>query len=101
MSDHLFRVYWAFLLLTAIANTSITDSRGDLMTCQEYAEQNENEIDDYMQDAHWDGGLNTDCLFDSLIEWAKKDKINLTDIGIFDYDKYFWNIWMSMERGLS
>jgi hypothetical protein len=73
------------------------------MKCEEFADELYNDyfFDTEIDEQYWSGGVNTTALFKSLCAEADKRGVVLTDVGEWDYDTYFYDVYRSTEKGLS
>lgn len=72
------------------------------MSCAEFYEAIAvDEIDGVIQDLYWDGGFSADDLFLALRRLAAKVGVELTDADDWEFERFFWEVWKSAEKGLS
>jgi hypothetical protein len=72
------------------------------MNCADYFDANwQMQCDRIIQEQYWDGGVNTDALFDSMKRDAAKDGVTLTDTDTWDYEDFFYQTYRDTEKGLS
>lgn len=79
------------------------DKQTNLMTCSEFAEILDSgyELMHLMDEQYWDGGFNANACFDLLLRRANEHNVTLTDADSWDYDSYFYNVYVNTEKGLS
>jgi hypothetical protein len=75
--------------------------RNSKMTCQEFAEANDNTFTTLAEESYWEGGFNAEVFFRVLKEQAAKDGVTLSDVDEFSYESYFRNLYLNTEKGLS
>lgn len=71
------------------------------MTFAELCDYYDYHLDVYIQEAYWEGGLNTTRCFEWMLDLAKKDRIFVKDEARVNYDEILWNVWTCTEKGLS
>jgi hypothetical protein len=69
------------------------------MSCADFAESID--FTTQIDEQYWDGGVNTDQMFERLIREAKEDGVTLVDSDTWDYDTYFYDLYCDTEKGLS
>lgn len=74
-----------------------------VMTCEEYGEHffMTYKFDQICDEMYWEGGVNTDRLFEIMRADAEAEGIVLSDSSEWDYDTFFYNAYQCAEKGLS
>jgi hypothetical protein len=57
--------------------------------------------DTLVDEMHWDDDFSSDHCLEAMERHAKKDGVELSGLGLFDYDKYFTACYRDTEKGLS
>lgn len=73
------------------------------MSAEEYAEAfvDTKAFDEYVQDSYWQDNFSTDRCLEMMKEFAAGETVALTGIDEFEYDKFFYDTYECMEKGLS
>lgn len=74
------------------------------MTCLDYIEMVDSTdywLSGLCDEMHWEGGVDTERLFEYVVDRATQEGVTLTDVDSFDYDAVLYNIYESTEKGLS
>ena len=73
------------------------------MTCEQFFDKHydNDELYSWIDEMYWEDSFSSDKMFDAMQELAKKKNVKLTDAENWDYDKFFYNIWKTAEKGLS
>lgn len=69
--------------------------------CRDFIEANMEMIDNYAQEAYWTEDFNSTELAAILEEYARDNSIILEDIEDFDMETELYEIYGSLEKGLS
>jgi len=59
------------------------------------------QFEDYVQDSHWNQSFNTDRALCHMLDNAEERGVEIVNLDSFDADQFFWEVYNSMERGLS
>jgi hypothetical protein len=58
-------------------------------------------FEEYVDESYWLDSFSTYEALEVMVMSAKDEGIHLFDLEEFDYDKYFWEAYRGMEKGLS
>lgn len=69
------------------------------MKCEDFADRED--FSEMCDEMYWEDNFDADRFLDALVFRASEQRVRLTDIFEWDYDKYFWNMYRCTEKGLS
>jgi len=75
-----------------------------IQTCDQCLEilWNDGSLSGVIADQYWNGGVDTDALFEFMIKCAQGDGIILSDVNVWDYDTALYAAYQSdSDKGLS
>lgn len=55
----------------------------------------------YIDELYWDGGCDTEKMFNFILQCSKADGIVIVDIDTVDYDRALYILYRDTEKGLS
>ena len=58
-------------------------------------------IHNLIDEMYWDGGCNTDVMFDYVLKCANSDGVQIVDKDTVDYDGELFHAYHIAEKGLS
>lgn len=73
----------------------------DKMTFNDYLNFMGFDLDRMIDEMYWNGGVNTERLFELVLEHANDNNIELVDQDTVDYDTLLHDIYDLTEKGLS
>ena len=71
------------------------------MTCEDFYDREPQEFDTYMDEMYWEDAFSAEKLFEKMKKEAKGEGIKLVDEADFDYEDFFWEVYKTIEKGLS
>lgn len=70
------------------------------MTFEQYAD-GQDWLSTMFDEMYWDGGLDTEVVFEAVCQEAAKEGVVLTDVDTVDYDKVIYEFYKCTEVGCS
>ena len=73
------------------------------MTCNDFFDNHydNDELSSWIDEMYWGDNFTTDRLFEDMVSKAATLNVKLTDVDDWDYDRHFYDVWSSTEKGLS
>lgn len=73
------------------------------MTCEQFANSLWNDMffDPIIDDMYWSRDYRSETLLNAMKAEAQERGVLLEDLGNWDYDEFFYEIYCSTEKGLS
>lgn len=72
------------------------------ITCVDYYDESfQSSHDNMIQDGYWGDSYSTDKAFESMQRSAKNEGFTLTDADTWNHDKFLYDEYKNVEKGLS
>lgn len=73
-----------------------------IMTFEEYADMNEETVTERICEMHWELGLDTEQVYEMVVDMAAKENVVISNVDTVNYDRYLYDWYQTIDdKGVS